>query len=271
MSIFKYKWLKITTIVVVSVVFLFVLLPTGMTAFLSSDRMRPKINKICSSFVPKGEIVMDTVSISLYDEFPCLSLELSNGYIKSKVFENDSLNLLYGEIVPEDAFNLLRFDKLIISVNIPQLIFGKINIRGLQLDGTNIYAYISPWGKANWDIFGEDDGEDDEEESSGQLNLNANKVSVRNTHLIFDDSKKQNSFEATIGDFYAGGKIALDFNELVIDRVKMDRSDFVLYMEESQSLAEVHIDSVLFAHKEDDLYNIAFVSKSNLMMQSKVY
>lgn len=214
---------------------------------------------------------MDTVSLSLYDEFPCLSLKLSNGYIKSNRFEDDSLNLLYGGIVPDDAIDLLKFDKLVVSVNIPELLFGKINVKGVQLDGTDIYAYISPWGKANWDIFGEESSTDEQEGSSNPLNFNVNRISVNNTHLIFDDSEKQNSFEATIGDFYANGKISLDFNKLSVEKIMVDNSDLVLYMEESQSLAEVHIDSIHFVSIGDDIYDIALASNSNLMMESKVY
>lgn len=113
--------------------------------------------------------------------------------------------------------------------------------------------------------------EEPEEDVPVSLDLNVRRITLRDVHLIYDDSQQMNSFEATIGRFTARGKLGLDMDKIAIDRFRLSKSDFVLYMEESNSLAEVHIDSLRISSVDEDLYDIAFASSSNLMMESKVY
>lgn len=267
----KFRWLKILSIVAASIIALIILIPILATAVISSPKMKPTINRICTSFVPHGTIEIDTISLSVFEEFPYLSLKLSNGKVVSNAFDDDSLNILYGEVAPDDAHNLLSFDQLVVSVNIPQLIFGKIDVRRIRLTRPEIYAYISPWGRPNWDIFSSDTTVTESSEEESSINLNVRRISLRDAHLLYDDSQNMDSFEANIGRFMVRGRFGLDMDKLAIDRFRLSKSDFVLYMEETQSLAEVHIDSLRISSVEDDLYDLAFASSSNLMMESKVY
>ncbi len=161
---------------------LVIVVPLTVTAILSSEWFRPKLTGICNSFVENGEITMDSLSVSLLEEIPLLSIKLYNGAVHSHAYaEIDAKNEKYLPQIPEQAHTPVTFKQFIVSLDIPSLIFGKINIRRIRLSEPNIYGYISPWGKANWDIFGEGTQEDDttEEETTSTLNLGVQRVSLR--------------------------------------------------------------------------------------------
>ena len=76
-----------------------------------------------------------------------------------------------------------------VSLNLPQLLASRISIRRIALTRPRVYAYVSPWGKANWEIFAADTTAGDSTEQGGDLYLNIAGLDIRNSGRIVYDSK----------------------------------------------------------------------------------
>lgn len=254
---------------------LVIVVPLTVTAILSSEWFRPKLTGICNSFVENGEITMDSLSVSLLEEIPLLSIKLYNGAVHSHAYaEIDAKNEKYLPQIPEQAHTPVTFKQFVISLDIPSLIFGKINIRRIRLSEPNIYGYISPWGKANWDIFGEGTQEDEttEEETTSTLNLGVQRVSLSKAYVTLLDDQNKNMYKVHIERFLTSGNISLDPNELNIRRVHLKDSDLSINMKRGGNWAKFTIDSLIIrGNKAEELYSIAFASKTNLSMGGKAY
>lgn len=254
---------------------LVIVVPLTVTAILSSEWFRPKLTGICNSFVENGEITMDSLSVSLLEEIPLLSIKLYNGAVHSHAYaEIDAKNEKYLPQIPEQAHTPVTFKQFVVSLDIPSLIFGKINIRRIRLSEPNIYGYISPWGKANWDIFGESTEEEDEteEETSSTLKLGVQRVSLSKAYVTLFDDQNKNMYKVHIERFLTSGNISLDPEELHIRRVHLRESDLSVNMKKGGNWAKFSIDSLIIrGNKAEELYTIALASKTNLSMGGKAY
>lgn len=267
--------MRIIRNILITLAVLVIVLPLTVTAILSSDWFRPKLTGICNSFVENGEITMDSLSVSLLEEIPLLSIKLYNGTVHSHAYaEVDPENEKYLPQIPEQAHTPVTFKQFVVSLDIPSLIFGKINIRRIRLSEPDIYGYISPWGKANWDIFGESTEEEDEteEETSSTLKLGVQRVSLSKAYVTLFDDQNKNMYKVHIERFLTSGNISLDPEELHIRRVHLRESDLSVNMKKGGNWAKFSIDSLIIrGNKAEELYTIALASKTNLSMGGKAY
>ena len=129
---------------------LIITVPLVITAILSSEWFKPKLTEICNSFIENGQIGMDSLSVSLLEEIPHLSIKLYNGAIHSYAYSDvEEENEKYLAEIPTKAHTPVLFKEIVVSLDIPKLIFGKIDIKRIRVVEPTIYGYISPWGKAN--------------------------------------------------------------------------------------------------------------------------
>ncbi len=267
----KHKWIKVTSITLGVIIFIIIGIPYIASKVVSSNALRSTIISIAGRYIPKGEVQYDTLSLSLFEEFPYLSFKLSNGQIISGAYsdETDSVVLLS---IPDEAFTPVKFKQLLISVNIPKLILGKIDVRRIRLDNPEIYAYISPWEKPNWDIFSSDtDVQEEADTSSTSIDLNVKRISIREAVIIYDSRPDEMSMEADINRLNIRGNLATDLEKIKIDNFRIKKSEIIYNDEKNQSLADIRIDSLRIRKKQGDTYSLSFSSSSDVMLESKVY
>lgn len=144
------RLLKVASIVVGSLVGLFLLVAILVSVILTPPRLTPIVNRVASNYL-NATVHFDTVRLSLFENFPHVSLELKNGEVISGVFAGIPDSLRYA--VPQRADSLLRFKDFAVTLNLPRLLASQIVIRELKLVDPQIYAFVSPAGNANWDIF----------------------------------------------------------------------------------------------------------------------
>lgn len=255
-----------------TLLFLLVAIPLSVTALLSSAWFRPKLLDICSSFVEDGQIGMDSLSVTLLEELPLLSVKLYNGAIHSYAyFDVGSENEKFLAEIPTQAHTPVSFQELVISLDIPSLVFGKINIKRIRLIDPIIYGYISPWGKANWDIFKTSE-EIEEDEEAVNLDLGVQRISLSNASLTLHDGKNKSLFRANIDKLFSGGYLSLDPSQLNLKAALIKNSDFSINMKRGGNWAKLNIDSLFIrGDKDESLYRIALATRTNLTMGGKAY
>ena len=98
------RLIKVLLIVAVSLAGLFVLLGGVVWLVLTQTRLTPLVNRVATKYL-NAEVHFDTVRLSLFENFPHVSLELKNGEVISGVFAGipDSLR----GYVPQRADSLL--------------------------------------------------------------------------------------------------------------------------------------------------------------------
>lgn len=166
---------------------LLVALLLGVVALiLTPSRLTPLVNEYSSRYLD-AQVRFDTVTLSVFENFPNVSVKLSGGEIISHAFAGlpDSLKIQ----VPAAADTLLRFDEFSVTLNLPQLLASRISIRRIALTQPKVYAYVSPWGKANWDIFATDTPDSDSTGQDGDLYLDIAGLDVRERGRIVYDSR----------------------------------------------------------------------------------
>lgn len=253
---------------------LVIAVPLVITAILSSEWFKPKLTEICNSFIENGQIGMDSLSVSLLEEIPHLSIKLYNGAIHSYAYTDVEVeNEKYLAEIPTKAHTPVLFKEIVVSLDIPKLIFGKIDIRRIRVVEPTIYGYISPWGKANWDIFptGEDDPEEEEEPQSA-LNLSVGRFSVSKASFTLHDGANKSIYNANIGRFLIGGNLSLDTDELRLRSLVLKESSFSLNMKKGGNWVKLGIDSLYIAKKRaEEGYKIILDTKTNVALGGKAY
>ncbi len=144
------RLIKVLLIVLASVVGLFILLGVAIWLILTPPRLTPLVNRVATEYLD-ATVHFDTVRLSLFKNFPHVTLELQNGEVISGVFAGvpDSLR----ENVPQQADSLLRFKEFAVTLNLPRLLAAQISIRQLKLVDPDIYAFVSPDSVANWNVY----------------------------------------------------------------------------------------------------------------------
>ena len=124
------RLIKVLLIVAVSLAGLFVLLGGVVWLVLTPPRLTPLVNRVATKYL-NAEVHFDTVRLSLFENFPHVSLELKNGEVISGVFAGipDSLR----GYVPQRADSLLRFKEFAVTLNLPRLLAAQIAVRQLAL------------------------------------------------------------------------------------------------------------------------------------------
>ncbi|MCL1850767.1 MAG: AsmA family protein [Bacteroidetes bacterium] len=201
------KWIIISLstiiglIVIAFLLFLFLLTP---------KRLTPIVNKYCTEFFD-AKVTFDTVYLSLFEEFPKVSVKLMGGEIISNSLKKDTAFLA---LHPQNADTLLRFNELMVSLNVKDLLQSKINIERIRLSQPDIFGYISPSGQANWDIVKPSESAD-----STQLDLHIDRIAIRGPALVnLKSCPDSMDIQASIGRLFVKGNITLDMAQIDIKK-----------------------------------------------------
>jgi len=224
------KWIILslsTIIVLIGILSLLIIL------LMTPKRLTPIVNKVCSEFLD-ATVTFDTVHVSLFEEFPKVSVKLVGGEIISNSMKKDTA---FSDIHPENADTLIRFKELMISLNVKDLLQSKVNIQRIRISQPNINGYISPSGQANWDII-KPSGSDT------PLDLNIDRISIRGpAKLRFISCPDSMDIQASVGRLFLKGNITLDMDKIDINKFVCSNVKLNAEIGKSAMSASVALDS----------------------------
>jgi len=234
-KIFKWLIISVSTLIVLSglAVLLFFIL-------LTPQRLTPIVNKYCTEFL-NATVTFDTVYVSLFEEFPKVSVKLIKGEVISHALKSDTAFL---SVHPEGVDTLLRFNELMISLNIKDLMQSKINIERIRIFQPDINAYISPSGMANFDIIAPSDNDT-------PLDLNIDRIAIRGPAKVqFKSCPDSMNVQASIGRLFLKGKLTLDMETFHISKFVCSNIKVNADMENKGIHAGLSMDSAKFETSE---------------------
>ncbi len=171
------KLKKIIKITLVSLVVLIGLLVASTYIF------RGKIISLIKSEINKNinaKVDFKEVDISFFRHFPKVSIGL------------DELQVTGAGYFAADT--LLQAERLDATVDIMSFIRGKnMNIYSIYLEKPEINAIVTKEGLANWDIVKEEAGKTNTNTESKPFNLQLQKYSINNGHIIYTDAQSDMS------------------------------------------------------------------------------
>lgn len=202
---------KVCCILLAVIILLIAFTAGSVLMILSPSRLTPIVNKYSSQYLD-ASVRFDTVTLSLWEHFPHVSVKLSGGEIVSHALQSEPDSVKAH--IPAAADTLLRFDELVVALNLPRLLASQAMIRYVGLTAPEIYAFVSPSGKANWEIYS-DTTTSDSSNGENPFEINFSRIEIhKKGHLVFDD-RSQSLFAETDID-------QLKIRKFLIDRYKTD-------------------------------------------------
>lgn len=113
------RLIKLFAVLTGSLLLLIALLLGAVALILTPSRLTPLVNEYSSRYLD-AQVRFDTVTLSVFENFPNVSVKLSGGEIISHAFAGlpDSLRTR----IPAADDTLLKFDEFSVSLNLPQLL-----------------------------------------------------------------------------------------------------------------------------------------------------
>jgi len=230
-----FKWLTISLSTIIIIIVIAVSL---FFYFLSPARLTPIVNRFATEYLD-AKVNFDSVKVSIFAEFPKLSVTLVGGEIISYALKNDTTEQNTNCTLEKPKENehkltqnktcenscdlcnlcskndtLVRFNELMISLNILDLLKSKVNIQRIRLVQPTINAFVSPSGKANWDIWTPPETTED----ITPLDLNIDRFSIRGGTINYISRPDSMAVQATIGRLRLRGNITPNLEKLDIER-----------------------------------------------------
>lgn len=184
---------------------------------LTPKRLTPLVSQVCDRCLD-AQVRFDTVSVSLFQDFPYLTLRLRGAEIISHAFDGlpDSLR----QAMPAGADTLACIGRLDVSLNAWSLASGKADIRRIRLENTRLNAYVAPDGTANWDIYQSDPA--DEDTSSAAFEVNIDRISVRRgLRLVYDSRPDQVAASVGMKSLFVRGRLSTNLLQNDIRRLRL--------------------------------------------------
>ncbi|MCL2289751.1 MAG: AsmA family protein [Bacteroidetes bacterium] len=254
------KWLIISLSIIVGLVGIAIL---SFFLLLNPKRLTPLVNKYSTEYL-NATVTFDSVQVSLFEEFPKVSLKLVRGEIISHALQSDTAFL---SVHPEGVDTLVRFNEFMISLNIKDLMKSKINIERIRISQPRINAYISPSGQANWDILTLPESDDT------PLDLNIDRFSIRGPAILsFKSDPDSIALRASIGRLFLRGKITPDIDKLEIDRFVCSNIKLNANLENSGVYVHLVLDSARIAAVEQRReYELKIAGAVSATIEKQVY
>lgn len=261
------KIFKITGIVVGSLTLFIVLIAFVLYLVLTPKRLTPLVNKYSTQYLD-ATVTFSSVELSLFEELPYVSLKLTDGNVISHAFVNepDSLKAL----LPAGVDSLLQFKELLVSLNLPSMMIGEVDIRRVRLVEPKAYAYVAPWGKASWEIYGVPDSTSTSE--STPLAINIERISIRNSgDLVYDSRPDSMKITADIGRLMLRGRLTDNLKEFSLQRARIADLSVSADLDANKTYARFVIDSMSFTEDVAHKYNVDFMSHATLKVDTVSY
>ncbi len=123
-----------------------------------------------------GDIHIGDLDFTIFNEFPSVTITLSDIYLRGPRYE----------IFRQD---FLRAEKVYIHVQPLHLLRGVVNLQSITIKNAEVFIFVATNGYTNLDVFKKSDSTNTKQESF--LSLDIKEVLLENTHIKFTDSVKQ--------------------------------------------------------------------------------
>ncbi len=174
-------------------------------------RITPLVLKYANEYLD-AKVECESVELTFFSTFPNLGVVLKNGTITKPLTVVDSF---VQEGLPQDT--LIAFRRCRISFNpVAFLSEKKVIVQKLRLNSPRVYAYMSPEGKANWDIFLQQSDTTSTAVASTDTSafelpeLNVKGVRISNASIIYDDRVRDIFASADSLHFTLDGNMSKD-------------------------------------------------------------
>ncbi|MDR2578481.1 MAG: AsmA family protein [Chitinispirillales bacterium] len=238
------KWTIISLVVIIALA-----AAAGGLVFymLRPAQLTPLVNRFITEFLD-ADVSFNSVELSIREEFPKISIKLVEGQIISHAMRADTAYLAYH---PQGVDTLIRFNELMVSLNAMDLLGGSINVERIRLSQPTVNAYVSPSGRANWEIFAETEADTAAANTADDMpfELNIERFSIRGPAKIsFTSVPDSISLQAAIKrQLRLRGNITPDMENMEIHRffASQIELDFRSYSETMNMHSQVSLDSLL--------------------------
>ena len=162
-----FKILKISGIVIGSLLLLMFLLPLFFPGFVSGKIKQWANNGITT------ELNFSKARLSFFNHFPSLTLTLHD------------VSLMGSEPYPKDT--LLKADELAFGINLPSLLSKKVTIDEIYLDDADIIVKTNEDGLANYNVYKSGGTQKTKSTDTSGVSLKIKKIQISNSNLYYND------------------------------------------------------------------------------------
>jgi len=240
-----FKTLKITGIVIGSLLLLMFLLPV-----LFPKTITEKIKQVMNQKI-NGQINFSSTSLSFFKRFPELTLTLENFSLKgSAPFQQDTL------IAAKD---------ISFAVDLTSLLGSKINISKVYLSNAFINIEVDSAGHPNYLVYKKQPVNPTAKTDTASASLGIQLIDIEKSHLVYDDQSMPMLIDARNFNYKGKG----DFTKNVFDlqsHLEVASTDFVYNKQEYVSNKTVNADLVTSINTR----SLEFSFRKNNMMINKL-
>lgn len=201
-----FKTLKITGIVIGSLLVLMFLLPILFPGFVST-----KI-KAWASHAIVGELNFSKARLSFFNHFPSLTLTLYDFSLKgSAPFPNDTL---------------VEANEVALGVNLASVFSKSVDINEIYLTKGNVHILVDAEGNANYNVYRSDTSakKTPDTDTSG-ASLKIQRIQIDGTNLVYDDRSIPMLINCNNLSYLGKGNLAQDVFDLQ-SHIQADTFDF---------------------------------------------
>lgn len=148
---------------VVGVIVILLVVITVAVSYLKPEKLTPLVEKYANEYVTGADVEVGRVEISFWSTFPRFVLDVQNLAVRSHIL--DSLPANMRDSLPAYTDSLLSLRHFNGSVNIPQILAGKIHLYDIVMEHPAVNIVQATQSNSNFDIF----PESEEDESSSRV------------------------------------------------------------------------------------------------------
>lgn len=203
------KWIKITLWTLGSVLGLIIIVLCVALWLLTPDRLTPMVNKYASQYL-MADVNFQRVEVSLFENFPDISIHIIQGNIVSRALATPD--------------TLLHFNDLGLSLDLMGVITSsRVSVGGFSLNGARANMIIDTSGRASWDILKPSDSTVDTTSASAPMVFEINRVDITGgLGMTFNDRRDSTFIDFSFRDMHFEGPAAsiiqsIDFKRFAIE------------------------------------------------------
>lgn len=245
------KRVKIAWISVVSLLGLLVLLFGVVSLLLTPSYLTPIVNKYATRYL-NATVHFDTVDVSWWDNFPLVTLRVTQGSVVSKVFR---------EVSQRDVEfdTLVSFRELKVSTDLISLINSKFITRRIAIKGLHSHIYVDSTGRANYDIY----TPGDTDSATSDFVVKIDRIALSGgVHISYDNQQDSLQTELHFERLGLNGTLTDDLKKLRIDRLRVLKLGYTL-TSGGQSVAQ-NFDSIRIESATEQGYRLDLSSRTKI-------
>lgn len=246
-------WLKITLWFLGSVIALAAIVLGVALWLLTPEKLTPIINKYASQYLD-ADVRFERVEVSLWSDFPRVSLSIIDGTVVSNALTQPD--------------TLLIFNKFDVSLDA----WGLINMTGARvsrvgLDGARVTALIDSTGRASWDIVRPSADTSVSDTTSLDFGFDVRRVEITNSlKLRLRDLRDTTDLTLSLSRLDFDGFAGSDLKKLDIKRLAIDSLHVQGSLAGGQTIAKADLPTVaLDKIAKNKGYKLLIDSRSTLI------